>query len=128
MSVNSLQVPRLDRLGDSIFLRPSNAGRASHAQYWCNILRLHHQPDATTGYILRLAGDTNGKLVSDKSAKSKRWKEHFEQLLNHPPVTVPNLPAGPREDDVQLCSVPSLAEVSAAIKGSGTARPQACAV
>ena len=53
--------------------------------------------------------DTNGKLVSDKSAKSKRWKEHFEQLLNHPPVTVPNLPAGPREDDVQLCSVPSLA-------------------
>ena len=59
---------------------------------------------------------TNGKLVSDKSAKSKRWKEHFEQLLNHPPVTVPNLPAGPREDDVQLCSVPSLAEVSAAVK------------
>ena len=60
--------------------------------------------------------DTNDKLVSDKSAKSKRWKENFEQLLNHPPVTVPNLPAGPREDDVQLCSVPSLAEVSAAVK------------
>ena len=63
-----------------------------------------------------LAPKKPSKLVSDKSAKSKIWKEHFEQLLNHPLVAVPNLPAGPREDDVQLCSVPSLAKVSAAVK------------
>jgi len=39
-----------------------------------------------------------------------------EQLLNHFPVTVSNLPAGPRKDDVQHCSVPSLTEVSATVK------------
>ena len=53
-----MQVPQLDQLGDSILLGPSNAGRASHAQYWCNILLLHHQPDDATACILRLAGES----------------------------------------------------------------------
>jgi len=31
----------------------------------------------------------DSNLVSDKEAKAKRWKEHFEQLLNYPPVPSP---------------------------------------
>jgi len=45
-------VSRLNRLGNCILIGPSNAGRASHAQYWCNILRLQHQPDDATGCII----------------------------------------------------------------------------
>ena len=31
----------------------------------------------------------DGNLISDKMAKAHRWKNYFEQLLNHPPVPCP---------------------------------------
>ena len=37
--------------------------------------------------------DDHGNLIGDKAAKAHRWKNHFEQLLNHPSVPCPGLPA-----------------------------------
>ena len=34
----------------------------------------------------------------DKAAKAHRWKNHFEQLLNHPSVPCPYLPSTVQED------------------------------
>jgi len=37
--------------------------------------------------------DDHGNLICDKAAKAHRWKNRFEQLLNHPSVPCPGLPA-----------------------------------
>jgi len=42
----------------------------------------------------------------DKAAKAHRWKNHFEQLLNHPSVPCPDLPSTVQEVQ-QACQEPS---------------------
>jgi len=42
--------------------------------------------------------DDHGNLISDKAAKAHRWKNHFQQLLNHPSVNCLDLPSTVQED------------------------------
>ena len=61
--------------------------------------------------------DDHGNLIGDKAAKAHRWKNHFEQLLNHPSVRCPDLPSTVQEEeeDQQACQKPSKLEVHTAV-------------
>jgi len=59
--------------------------------------------------------DDHGNLISDKAAKAHRWKNHFEQPLNHPSVPCPDLPSTVQEDE-QACQEPSELEVHTAVQ------------
>jgi len=69
--------------------------------------------------------DDQGKLISDKAAKAHRWKNHFEQLLNHPSVSCPDLPSTVQEDQ-QVCQEPSELEVHTAIRKRKIGKSRAC--
>jgi len=47
-------------------------------------------------------------------AKAHRWKDYFEQLLNHPPVPCPGFPCNAQED--HGCLEPSESEVHSAVR------------
>ena len=64
--------------------------------------------------VTPILGD-HGNLISDKAAKAHRWKNHFEQLLNHPSVSCPVLPSTVQEDQ-QACQEPSHSEVHTAVR------------
>ena len=59
--------------------------------------------------------DDHDNLISDKAAKAHRWKNHFEQLLNHLSVPCPDLPSTVQEDQ-QACQEPSELEVHTAVR------------
>jgi len=59
--------------------------------------------------------DDNGNLISDKAAKAHRWKNPFEQLLNHLSVPCPDLPSTVQEDQ-EACQEPSELEVNTAVR------------
>ena len=59
--------------------------------------------------------DDHGNLISDKAAKAHRWKNLFEQLLNHLSVPCPDLPSTVQEDQ-QACQEPSELEVHTAVR------------
>jgi len=48
-----------------------------------------------------ILGD-HGNLISDKAAKAHRWKNYFEQLLNHPSVPCPDLPSTVQEKKTSM--------------------------
>jgi len=54
-------------------------------------------------------------LHCDKAAITHRWKNHFEQLLNHLSVPCPDLPSTVQEDQ-QVCREPSELEVHTAVR------------
>lgn len=60
--------------------------------------------------------DKEGNTVFGKEAQAKRWKEHFENLLNRPPPSQPPdiLPA--RNNLHINCDPPSKEEITSAIK------------
>ena len=59
--------------------------------------------------------DAEGKTIFDNESQCKRWKEHFEDLLNRPPPANPPeiLPA--RRDLPISCEVPDLEEIERAV-------------
>jgi len=59
--------------------------------------------------------DDHGNLISDKAAKAHRWKNHFEQLLNHLSVPCPDLPSTVQKDQ-RDCQEPSELEVYTAVR------------
>jgi len=59
--------------------------------------------------------EDDGNLISDKMAKANRWKNYFEQLLNHPPVPCSHFPRNAQEDHPG-CLVPSESEVHSAVR------------
>ena len=48
-------------------------------------------------------------------AKAHRWKNYFEQLLNHPPVHCPDFPCNAQEDHHE-CLEPSESEVRSTVR------------
>jgi Reverse transcriptase (RNA-dependent DNA polymerase)/Endonuclease/Exonuclease/phosphatase family len=58
----------------------------------------------------------DGSLVTTDSEQSERWSTYFEELLNQPPVTVPQSPIEPVRQRTFNESSPSSNEVKAAIK------------
>ena len=59
--------------------------------------------------------DDHGNLISDKAAIAHRWKNHSEQLLNHPSVPCPDLPSTVQEEQ-RTCQEPSELEVHTAVR------------
>lgn len=60
--------------------------------------------------------DKEGKVIPDVEGQRKRWREHFEELLNRP--TPQNPPViGPADNDLPIdCSAPSREEIYRAIQ------------
>jgi len=69
--------------------------------------------------------DDDGNLISDKMAKAHRWKNYFEQLLNHPPVPCPDFLCNAQEDHRE-CLEPSESEVHSAVRKLKNGKPLAC--
>jgi len=63
--------------------------------------------------------DDHGNLMRDKVVKAHRWKNHFQQLLNHSSVLCPDLPSTVQEEeeeDQQACQEPPELEVHTAVR------------
>ena len=60
--------------------------------------------------------DSSGNIISEESKRNRRWKEHFESLLNRPdPTTQPDI--SPAEETLDIdTDPPTLEEVKQAIK------------
>lgn len=60
--------------------------------------------------------DKEGKKIPDAEGQKHRWVEHFEELLNRPPLHNP-VDIQPAENDLPIvCDVPSKEEIHKAIK------------
>ena len=60
--------------------------------------------------------DKNGTLLTGQEEQKSRWKEHFEELLNHPPPeNPPQIETATEEIEIDL-DPPSLEEIEDAIK------------
>ena len=60
--------------------------------------------------------DASGTIIPGEAERTKRWKEHFEAVLNRPdPDTLPDIPAADEILDIDT-EPPTLDEVKAAIK------------
>ena len=76
----------------------------------------------TTKKLSRKAGnserpikDKQGRVLQSEEEQKKRWKDHFEELLNRPaPVETPDIE--PAEEDLPIkCDVPNKEEIKKAI-------------
>ena len=60
--------------------------------------------------------DRDGNILASENEKLKRWKEHFEMILNRPEPTIPtDIPEAESDIEIDL-DPPTLQEVKAAIK------------
>ena len=68
-----------------------------------------------TSVISEAIYDEHGTLITAVEARNDRWKQHFESLLNHPPITLP-LPRLPPQPEYE-CDVeaPSQSEIDSVI-------------
>lgn len=58
----------------------------------------------------------DGSLITTDSEQSERWSTHFEELLNKPPVAVPQSPTEPIAQRIFNVSSPTSSEIKSAIK------------
>jgi len=82
----------------------------------CIISEIKRDIDRNSQFLSRVSTlDDHRNLISDKAAKAHKWKNHFEQLLNHPSVPCPDLPSTVQEDQ-RACQEPSELEVHTAVR------------
>jgi endonuclease/exonuclease/phosphatase family metal-dependent hydrolase len=84
-----------------------------------NMRDLYNITRKLTGKYKQSSGlikDKDGKVISNTKEQMKRWKEHFEELLNRPkPQVQPDIE--PADEEIQVnCERPSKEEIKNAIK------------
>ena len=94
------------------------AKEAEDASVQGNMKQLYDIPRQLAGkykYTDRPIKDQNGNVLTSDEYQLKRWREHFEELLNRPPAQDPP-DIAPAEEVLQInCDRPSKAEIEKAI-------------
>ena len=95
------------------------ADEAEEAAEKGNMRDLYNITRKLTGKYKQSSGlikDKRGNVISNTKEQMKRWKEHFEELLNMPKPQVPP-EIEPAEEELQInCERPSKEEIMKAIK------------
>jgi hypothetical protein len=83
--------------------------------------RLIYQHSKSNVTISETIRDSSGTILADRSSQTKRWKEHFEALLNHDDPPTPNVllqpPVTIKSPVYEIdCSPPTVTEILGIIK------------